>query len=84
VQPPEAGGFFFIFKALKWLKFDTKYLENAKINNANLYYNFSPRFLKIYFSTGEACAPSSPPIESPMTKGNRKIKILAMQKKKTS
>jgi len=45
---------------------DTKHLKNAKINNANLYYNFSQRFSRTYFSTGGACAPSSPPVESPM------------------
>jgi len=44
-QPPKTGGFF-NFKALKWLKIGTDHLKNAKINNANLYYNFSPRFLK--------------------------------------
>jgi len=51
VQPLEAEGFF-NFKALKWLKIGTKHLKNAKINNANLYYNFPPRFLKTFFSTG--------------------------------
>ena len=30
-------GFFFIFNVLKWLKFDIKYLKNAKISDANLY-----------------------------------------------
>ena len=51
VKPPEAGGFFNL-NALKWLKIGTKHLKNAKIDNANLYYNFSRRFLKTYFSTG--------------------------------
>jgi len=54
MQLPEAGGFF-NFKVLKCLKIDTKHLKNVKINNANLYYNFSPRLLKIYFSTGGLC-----------------------------
>ena len=59
---PEAGGFF-NFKALKWLKIGTKHLKNAKINNTNVYYNFSRRFFKTYFSTGGGgCAP----IESPV------------------
>jgi len=59
VQSPEAEGFF-NFKALKWLKIGTKHLKNAKVNNANLYYNFSPIFLKTFFNRG-ACAPSSSP-----------------------
>ena len=58
VQPPEAGEFF-NFKALKWYKIGTKHLRNAKINNANLYYNFPPRFLKTFLTGG--CASSSPP-----------------------
>jgi len=43
--------------ALKWLKIDPKYMRNVKNININLYYNFSPRFLKTYFSTGGAFRP---------------------------
>jgi len=60
VQPLEAGGFF-DFKALKWLKIDTKHLKNAKINDTNLYYNFSSRFLKTYFSIVGPVPPLAPP-----------------------
>jgi len=52
---------FFNFMALKWLKIDTKHLKNVKINNANLNYNFSPRLLKTYFSTGGPVSPLAPP-----------------------
>ena len=31
-------------------------MKNAKNNNANLYFNFSTRFLKSYFSTGGGMA----------------------------
>jgi len=42
-------------------------MKNVKTTYVNLYYNLSPRFLKTYFSTGGgACAPSGPPVESPM------------------
>jgi len=49
------------FKALKWLTIGTKHLKNAKIYNANLYYNFSPRFFKTFFSTGGPVLPLAPP-----------------------
>ena len=65
MQPPEAVGFF-NFKALKWLKIGTKHLKNAKINNANLYYNFPPGFLKTFLQQGGPVPPLAPPIESPM------------------
>ena len=52
MQPPEAEGFI-NFKALKWLKINTKHLKNAKIYNANLYYNFSLEFLETIFSINE-------------------------------
>jgi len=54
VQPPEAKGFF-NFKASKLLKFRTKRLKNAKINNANLCYNFSP---KPFYNRVGLCPPS--------------------------
>ena len=52
-------------------------MKNVKNNNANLYSNFSPRFLKSYFLTRGggggggawpplAMAPPGPPLESPM------------------
>jgi len=46
----DAGGFF-NFKALKWLKIDTKYLKNTKITIPIYATTFPPRFLKTYFST---------------------------------
>ena len=42
----------FSILALKWLKISTKHLKNAKINNADLYYNFSPRFKNFFFNRG--------------------------------
>ena len=48
VQPPEAGGIF-LLQAL--IKFDTKHLKNITI------YSFSPRLLKICFSTGGPVLP---------------------------
>jgi len=48
-------------------------MKNVKTTYVNLYYNLSLRFLKTYFSTGGACAPPGPPVESPMTTSVWKI-----------
>jgi len=45
--------------------------KNIKTNNANLNYNFSPRLLKTYFSTGGLC-PLRPPEELPMNSFDKK------------
>jgi len=79
VQPPEARGFF-NFKALKCLKIGTKHLKNAKINNANLYYDFPPRFLKTFFQQG---GPPAPPVESPMLLSTISLKLTSHNKRKT-
>jgi len=43
---PRSCRIFAILRLKKWLKSDAKNMKNAKTNNANLYCNLSPRFLR--------------------------------------